>query len=70
MANRWTQEDLDRLNAVISSGAKATTYQGPPGRSFEAHSLKEMLELRAQMVADIEGDDRAHYSLVQVDKGF
>lgn len=66
----WTQEDVDRLKALIASNVKSIRYEGPPGRSIEYHDLSQARVLLAEMIADVAGDDFTPYKLVQTNKGF
>ncbi len=72
MAVGWVQADVDRLKAVIASGAKSVRYDGPPGRSFEAHTLTEMRELLAEMVAEVAdaAGTRQSFRFAKTKKGF
>jgi hypothetical protein len=50
----WTQSDLDKLDALIASGAKETRFQaGDSSRSVMLHSLRDMLALRDRMASEI-----------------
>jgi hypothetical protein len=67
----WTQDDVDRLKAVIATGAKSVNYEGPPGRSFVAHSMSEMLELLGQMQRSVDSASGvSSYKLIATRKGF
>jgi hypothetical protein len=68
----WTQADVDRLKAVIASGAKSVRYDGPPGRSFEAQDMDQMRSLLAEMVADVnnEAGTRQSFRFAATSKGF
>lgn len=46
----WTQGQLDALEVAISKGTKTVAYGD---KSVTYHSLKEMMELRAQMASEI-----------------
>jgi hypothetical protein len=43
------------LRTAIASGVLTVTYSGPPSRTVTHHSLREMRELLAEMVADVDG---------------
>ncbi len=49
----WTQADVDALKAAVGSGVLQVRYDGPPHRTVVYHSLREMRELLAAMVADV-----------------
>jgi hypothetical protein len=49
MAN-FTQSDLTALNAAIALGARKVQFRD---RTVEYHSLNEMLELQARMIAEL-----------------
>ncbi len=54
----WTPAQLAALEAAIATGTKRVAYSD---KTMEYHSMTEMLELRAQMKAEIEvsaGTDR------------
>lgn len=64
----WTQADIDKLRAAVSSGVLTVRYDGPPARSITYHSLSEMRSLLASMVADVSGAPR--FRLAGHRKGF
>ena len=47
----WTQTDLDRLNAAISSGIRSVTFAD--GRRTEYQNLAEMRTVRNDMKAEL-----------------
>jgi hypothetical protein len=47
----WTQTDLDRLSAAITAGVKSVTFAD--GRRTEYQTLREMIELRSTMKAEL-----------------
>lgn len=51
----WTQADIDKLQAAISSGVLSVSYAGPPARSITYQSLAEMRSLLAEMVSSVGG---------------
>jgi hypothetical protein len=51
----WTQADLDKLKAAVSSGVLSVDYEGPPKRSITYQSLGAMRELLASMVRQVSG---------------
>ena len=65
----WTQIDIDTLKTAIASGVLTVTYDGPPKRSITYQSLKEMRDLLASMVADVNASSRQSYRLVATRKG-
>lgn len=64
----WTEEDIERLRAALSSGVKRVRYRGPPEREVEYQSLGEMQKLLASMVSQVDGVTR--YRRVRFSKGF
>lgn len=49
----WTQADIDRLKAAVSSGVVSVEYAGPPSRKVTYHSLDDMRSLLAEMVRGV-----------------
>ena len=47
----WTQSDFDALDTAIKSGVKKVRFAD--GRETEYHSLKEMLDLRSTIKAEL-----------------
>lgn len=46
----WTQTDLDRIEAMIATGAKESEFvSGDTRRKLVLHSLKDMLRLRDEI---------------------
>ena len=68
MAVTWTQADIDSLKAAIASGVMSVSYAGPPARSIMYQSLRQMRELLAEMIRDVDGPQR--FRRVQVKRGF
>lgn len=68
----WSQEDLDRLKAAISSGILTVVYDGPPRRSVTFQSLREMREALAQMeqTTSAQAGTLTTYRRVRFRKGF
>lgn len=50
----WTQSDLDALDTAIKAGVKRVRFAD--GRETEYHSLKEMIDLRSTMRAQLLAD--------------
>jgi hypothetical protein len=63
----WTQADIDKLKAAISSGVLSVSYAGPPARSITYQSLAEMRALLAEMTASVGGGST--YRLATTRKG-
>lgn len=50
----WTQSDIDRLKAMIASGAKETTFvSGDTSRKVVLHSLSDMRRLLDDMISEV-----------------
>lgn len=64
----WTQQDVDRLRAAVSSGIMTVSYDGPPRRSITYHSLDAMRDLLREMEAEVEG--RIGHRLASFNGGF
>lgn len=67
----WTQADVAALRAAVASGVLRVIYHGPPMRSMEYQSLREMRALLSQMEQDVAraaGTSTA-YRLVSTSKG-
>jgi hypothetical protein len=64
----WTQADIDKLRAAISSGVLTIDYEGPPKRSQTFQSLDAMRRLLAEMRRDVNGQDT--FRLAATNKGF
>ena len=64
----WTQDDIDTLKAAIRSGVLSVNYSGPPSRTVTYQSLREMRDLLAEMIRDVNGV--ATYRRVKFSKGF
>ncbi len=51
----WTQADIDRLQAVMASGAKETQFSsGDSSRKIVLHSFGDMERLLVKMRAEVE----------------
>lgn len=68
----WTQADVDRMKAAVSSGVLSVTYDGPPSRTVTYQNLDSMRALLAEMVAEVEtaAGRRSNYKLAATRKGF
>jgi len=68
----WTQSDIDTLKAAIATGVLSVRYSGPPAREVQYHSLREMRDLLAEMIADVAGTagTRQGYRKAATSKGF
>lgn len=68
----WTQTDIDTLKAAVASGVLSVTYAGPPSRTVQYQSLKEMRALLAEMVAVVQGaaGKRPTFRYAATRKGF
>jgi hypothetical protein len=64
----WTQAEIDALKAAIASGVLTVSFDGPPRRTVQYHSLAEMRSLLSEMTRSVEG--RANYRRVSWSKGF
>lgn len=64
----WTQADIDRLKAAISSGVLSVSYAGPPARTMTYQSLDAMRSLLAEMLGQVNGSTT--YRRVSFGKGF
>lgn len=64
----WTQSDIDTLKAAIASGVLTVSYDGPPRRTIQYQSLREMRDLLAEMVGQVQAPTR--YRRVRFGKGF
>lgn len=50
----WTQADINRLQAVMASGAKETQFSsGDSSRKMVLHSINDMVRLLAEMRAEV-----------------
>ena len=68
----WTEADIAALKAAISSGILTVSYDGPPRRTIQYQSLRDMRELLAEMVGQVAAaaGTRTTYRRVKVSKGF
>jgi hypothetical protein len=64
----WTQEDIDTLKAAIASGVLTVEYAGPPPRKLTYQNLREMRDLLAEMIGQVQSP--ARYRRAQFRKGF
>jgi hypothetical protein len=64
----WTQADVDRLKAAVSSGVLSVSYAGPPARTVTYQSLEGMRALLAQMIRDVRNTPT--YRLAEVRSGY
>lgn len=71
MAPTWTQADVDKLKAAVSSGVLSVTYNGPPARTVTYQGLPEMRALLGEMVAQVgnAAGTRKRYRLAATRKG-
>lgn len=72
MSTTWTSADVTALKAAIAGGARRVSYNGPPAREIEYHSLDEMRQLLAAMIAEVDtaAGTRKPYILAAHTKGF
>jgi hypothetical protein len=64
----WTQADIDVLKEAIKHGVLTVTYAGPPTRSIQYQNLRDMRDLLAEMVREVNGT--VNHRLVKWSKGF
>ncbi len=61
----WTQADIDRLQAVMASGAKETQFSsGDSSRKMVLHSVADMERLLASMRAEVASAARIRTAVV------
>lgn len=68
----WTQSDIENLKAALSTGVLSVKYSGPPERTIVYQSLRDMRDLLAEMVANVEdaAGTRQKYRKASTKKGF
>ena len=68
----WSAEDIATLKAAIVSGVLTVSYDGPPRRTVQYQSLKEMRDLLAEMISQVgaAAGTRPSGRYVKFSKGF
>lgn len=67
----WTDADIDTLKAAIASGVLTVSYSGPPARTITYQSTAAMLQVLAEMRAEVANASgtRRRFRYVRVRKG-
>ena len=66
----YTQEDVDKLKAMILANVRVVSYSGPPARTVEYGSIEEMKKTLAEILAKSNNASRQQFRLAAHDKGF
>ncbi len=68
----WTQADVEKLEAAVSSGILTVSYDGPPRRQMTYQSLAAMRDLLREMKNDVAAaaGDQKGFRLASFSGGF